>query len=167
MTNSATVDVEDVLDQFTYAETITREIGGLTVELAEANPRRNPDFAAAVLEATKKSKDAGNKAGEIHEDLEIWVFAKTLLKSWNMARDGKPVAMGDEAEAVLSTRPGRNLFRQLGGICATEALFKGPSKKKPSSASTPKPSRSATSRKRSSKGTKRVASQSRKGSKPT
>ena len=168
MTKQNTVDVDDVLEQFDYAETITREVGGLTVELAEAQARRNPEFGVAVLAAAKVSADAGDKAKEIHEDLEIDVFSKTLLKSWNMTKGGKPVAVGDEAAALLKgSKAGRNLFRELGALCANPVLFKGASKKKPSSGSTRKPSKSATSRKKSSSNAKRATARRRSASKTT
>lgn len=152
MTQSKTADVEDVLEQFNYVETIERTIGTLKVTLAEAHSRRNRAFGAMMFVYIAAAKAADK---QVDEDQEIDCFCATLLKSWNLTEKGKPVAMGDEAAKFLKrNQSSRNLYRELSGLAASHALFKGKSKKKTSSKSTPKPSKSATSRRRSSRSAK-------------
>jgi len=144
-----TAELSTLLEQYDYAETITRTIGDLTVTLAEAHSRRNPEFAAMMFMMIAAAKAAGEK---VTEDQEIDCFAATLLKSWNLTEKGKAVPVGEPAAAVLKrNQASRNLYRELSGLAAAHSLFKAqPSKKKPSSKPTTKRSKSATSRKRSS-----------------
>lgn len=130
-------DIADILGQFDYAETITMTIadGGLTVTVAEASHKRNRAFGQAMYQVMVR--DDIKTVEDITEDIEIDVACATLLKSWDMTRNGNAVPIEEASKIFKANRAGRLLFREVGGIAATPANFLNkPSKKKPSSKST-------------------------------
>lgn len=162
-------DIDDILAQYDYAETITQTFadGALTATLAEAHPQRNREFAKAFL---KEIADTGAESvKDLGEDAEIRVFCASLLKSWDAQRGGKPIAVEDAGEFFSGSRAGLNLFREMSSVCAQPARFRGagPSKKKRSSSSTR--NRSSSAKKPKSSGTRRkpAATKSRSASATT
>lgn len=166
MTAAKTAELDDVLEQFDFAETITRDIGALTVTLAEAHSRRNAKFGASMFVVIHARKAEGK---EVTEDDEIDVFCATILRSWNLTVKGKPIAVGKDAAAVLKrSTAGRNLYREMSALASTQRLYKaGTSKKRPSSKSTRKRSKSVTSQKPSSRNAKSASGSPLKESKTT
>jgi len=127
-------ELDDILGQFDYAETITQTIpgGGLTVTVAEAHHKRNRAFGRAMFQVMMR--EDVETSDDITEDIEIDVFCETLLKSWDMTRDGEPVPIDEASDIFKRNRAGNLLFREVGEIAATSANFlQEPSKKKSSS----------------------------------
>lgn len=161
-------ELSDILADYDFAETIEAKVadGKLTVSLAEAHGSRNREFGRAMLKIMRDHEI--DEAEGFTEDMEIAAFCSALLKGWDLTKNGKPVPL-DQAEATLTgSKAGRNLFREMGAICASPERFRNrPSKKKPSSTTSRNTSSSAR-RRGSSKGKpKAAASRSRSASKAT
>ena len=130
-------DIAEILEQYDFAETITKTIanGKLTVTVAEANGKRNRAFGQALFQAMMR---AGIKSpNDIPEEIEIDVLCDTLLKQWDLTKNGKPVPVSEAKSVFKAGRAGILLFREIGELSATSANFLNqPSKKKKSSKST-------------------------------
>ena len=116
-------EIDEILADYEYAETITREFadGKLKVTLAEANGNRNPDFGLATWAAMQKNETENPLT--IPEDDKIRVFSMTLLKSWDATDGGKAVAPKDAFDYLTKNRAGRLLFREMHGLCWKPKLF--------------------------------------------
>ena len=130
-------DIAEILEQFDYAETITKTVanGMLEVTVAEASHKRNRAFGQAMLQVMMR--DDINSVQDLTEEIEIDIFCDTLLKRWNLTRNGKAVPIEEAKDIFKANRAGSLLFREVGEIAATAANFlEKPSKKKTSSKST-------------------------------
>ena len=187
-------EIDDILAEYDYAETISREFanGKFTATLAEANGHRNPDFGLATWMAMQKHEKDNPLL--LPEEAKIAVFCTTLLKSWNVTKDGEPVDPKDAEQYLANGRSGRLLFREMHGVCwrpkafhlgkeeeedgekdegqsgednAADDTDNKESKKKRSSASTRKGTSSASRRRTSPRKPKPAAKRSRTASKST
>ncbi len=137
-------EIDEVLEAFDYAETITRDIadGKVTVTLAEASATRNPNWAFLTWAHMKREDVEGHHL--LSEDAKIEIFCITLLKSWNATSKGKAIEPKDAVDILKKNRAGRLLFREMATLSAQPDLFfQGDSKKKGSSTSSPKGTSSA------------------------
>ena len=158
-------DIAEILEQYDYAETVTKTIanGKLQVTVSEANHKRNRAFGQAMLQVMMR--DDIESATDITEDIEIDLMCDTLLKRWNLTKNGKPVPISEARSVFKAGRAGSLLFREIGEIAATATNFlQEPSKKKPSSKSTTRKKSSRAKPKRSPAKRRPAAAKSPPGS---
>ncbi|MGI9503282.1 MAG: hypothetical protein ACR2RE_09530 [Geminicoccaceae bacterium] len=158
-------DIAEILEQYDYAETITKTLanGKLTVTVAEASNKRNRAFGQAMFHVMMR--DDVNRLTDVTEDIEIDVLCGTLLKRWDLTKNGKPVPISEARSVFKSGRAGSLLFREIGEITATPSNFLNqPSKKKTSSKSTTRKRPSKARPKRSPAKRKPAAAKSPPGS---
>ncbi len=137
-------DIDDLIAQYDYAETIETTIadGKVNVRLAEAHPTRNPKWALLTYMAMQKHDLKDHRLIPAADKIDI--FCKTLLVSWDVTHGGKPLEPKEAAEFLHSTRGGQLLYQEMATTCAkADEFYQQGSKKKPSSGSTVKKASSA------------------------